>query len=325
MPHDSTRLQSRPISRSYNPTRKKSNPKNTRRAVVLGRHLACTIPWLIQKSQGPITPSTALSTKGSFVSFPTVGLSNPTHCQVAHKAVCTIKSEYTSAWPFIPELFRLWTTPMSTDICHRSHKHTRQKTKAQHALQAFFLWPDSHLPPKIRQPTSTVPQLIQKSHGPVLPSTALSMKGSFVSLPPGGPSIPVLRQVARKVVRTAVSVLCKEMLQPGQCAALGSYEVEEAEVRLQALARLEPFWGKSKYGVSGTSTQLGPLGIVRDRVSSASALEEELERNLFAGALRDGYILCRWVSSLTSFRPIHVFLGRDANGIFFFFFFLAHR
>lgn len=116
----------------------------------------------------------------------------------------------------------------------------------------------------------------------------------------------MLRHVARKVVRTAVSALCKEMLQPGQCAILGLHEMEEVEVRLRALARLEPIWGNSEYGDSGSSTQLGPLAIIRDRYASASALEEEIERKLFAGALRDGYVLCQWVSSLTSY-PRHVF------------------
>jgi hypothetical protein len=110
----------------------------------------------------------------------------------------------------------------------------------------------------------------------------------------------MLHQVARKVVRMAVSVLCKEMLHPGQCAALGLDEMEEVEIRLQALARFEPIWGKCKYDVSGISAQLGPLAIMRDRDSSARVLGEGMERKLFAGALRDGYILCQWVFSLTS-------------------------
>lgn len=57
----------------------------------------------------------------------------------------------------------------------------------------------------------------------------MPLKGSFVLLPPGGPSSLMLRQVARIVVRTAVSVLCKEVLQPGQCAALHLHEMEEVE------------------------------------------------------------------------------------------------
>jgi hypothetical protein len=64
-----------------------------------GRHLAGTIPWLIQKTPGPATsstPSTALSTKG-----PPVGLSNPMRCRVARKVVRTIKSESISTWAFI--------------------------------------------------------------------------------------------------------------------------------------------------------------------------------------------------------------------------------
>ena len=184
----------------------------------------------------------------------------------------------------------------------RSHKPTRKKNNPQNTLRAVF---------SARHLTCTIPWLIQKTQGPVTPSTALSTKGSFVLFPPVGLSSPMLRQVARKVVHTAVSVLCKEMLQPGQCAALGLDEMEEVEVRLRALARFEPIWGKSKYGVSGISTQLGPLATMRDRDSSASALGEEMERKLFAGALRDGYILCQWVSSLTYFRPYSRILGTE--------------
>lgn len=312
MPHDS-RLKSRPISRSFKPARKQNNPQKTLRAFLSGRHLTCTIPWLIQKTQGPVTPSTALSTKGSFVLFPSAGLSNPVRYHVGSKVVRTIKSEYA-------ESFRLWNTPMPID--GRSHK-PRRETNAQTALQALFFWPETHVSSITRRPTCTIPHLIKKSRGPVIPSTALSTKSSSVLFPPGGPSSPMLCHVARKVVRMAVSVLCKEMLQPGQCAGLGSHEMEEIEIRLRALARFKPIWGKSKYGISGSSTQLGPLAILRDRDASASALGEEMERKLFAGALRDGYILCQWVSSSTSFRRIHVFWGRNANGILSSFFFCS--
>jgi hypothetical protein len=104
MPHDS-RLKGGPISRSYKPTRKnKITPRTPCGLFFSGRHLTCTIPWLIQKTQGPATPSTALSTKG-----PPVGLSNPMRrCQVARKVVRSIKSEYISTWAFIPEPFCLW-------------------------------------------------------------------------------------------------------------------------------------------------------------------------------------------------------------------------
>ena len=197
---------------------------------------------------------------------------------------------------------RLKSRPIS-----RSYKPTRKKNSSQNALRAVFS--GRHL-------TFTIPWLIQKTQGPVTPSTALSTKGSFVLFPSAGLSSPILRQVARKVVHTAVSVLCDEMLQPGQCAALGLDEMEEVEVRLRALARFEPIWGKSKFGVSGISTQLGPLATMRERDSNASALGEEMERKLFAAALRDGYILCQWVSFSNLF--FRVFWGRSANVILFF-------
>lgn len=115
MPHDSHVKSRPPTSRSYKPTRKINSPQNALRAVFSGRHLTCTIPWLIQKTQGPVTPSTTLSTKGSFVLFPSVGLPNP-----------------------IP--FRRWDTPMPVDGRHRSHKPTRQKTNAQYALQVIHIY-----------------------------------------------------------------------------------------------------------------------------------------------------------------------------------------
>ena len=116
MPHDSHPKSRPPISRPYKPTRKKNSPQNALRAVFSGRHFTCTIPWLIQKTQGPVTPSTTLSTKGLFVSFPSVGLSNP-----------------------IP--FRRWSTAKPIGGRHRSHKPTRQKTNAQYALQVIHIYP----------------------------------------------------------------------------------------------------------------------------------------------------------------------------------------
>ena len=55
-----------------------------------------------------------------------------------------------------------------------------------------------------------------------------------------GPSIPIHREV----VRTATSVLCKEILKPSQSASLEVRESEEVGCRMRALTRLERVWGK---------------------------------------------------------------------------------
>jgi hypothetical protein len=88
----------------------------------------------------------------------------------------------------------------------------------------------------------------------------------------------------REALRTATSVLCKEMLRPGQSTGLGIRESEEVEARLRALARLERVWGKSSASTNGSATQVG-VGV--------STTGEERERRLFTEALRDGYVLCQ--------------------------------
>jgi hypothetical protein len=71
-------------------------------------------------------------------------------------------------------------------------------------------------------------------------------------------------------------------------------ELEEIELRLRALARLERIWGKSNSAnaVSNTSgsavTGFGGLG-----ASGASSVGEDRERRLFSEALKDGYVLCQ--------------------------------
>jgi hypothetical protein len=70
-------------------------------------------------------------------------------------------------------------------------------------------------------------------------------------------------------VRTAISLLCKEMLQPGRSTRLGARDLEEIEMRMGALARLERAWEET--GVYG----------------------EERERKAFTQALQDGYVLCQ--------------------------------
>ena len=100
-----------------------------------------------------------------------------------------------------------------------------------------------------------------------------------------GPSNPRNREA----VRTATSVLCKEMLRPTERPNLGLYDSKEVVARLQGLAKLEREWGKGD--ISGSATQNGALKTTRD--TRNSGLGEERERMLFAEALRDGYVLCQ--------------------------------
>ena len=73
-------------------------------------------------------------------------------------------------------------------------------------------------------------------------------------------------------------------------------ELEEIELRLRPLARLERIWGKSgsamSNGIPNTSgssvTGFGVFG-----AGGASSMGEDRERRLFSEALRDGYVLCQ--------------------------------
>ena len=91
----------------------------------------------------------------------------------------------------------------------------------------------------------------------------------------------------RELIRTATSMLCREMTRPSlhmSKSAPGTRDWEEVKRRISALARLERVWGKS-----GAINQESPGGGI------LSASGEERERKLFAEALKDGFILCQCV------------------------------
>ncbi|KAF7308778.1 Cell division control protein [Mycena kentingensis (nom. inval.)] len=100
----------------------------------------------------------------------------------------------------------------------------------------------------------------------------------------------------RDLIRTATSMLCKEIVKPPAHMArteAGQKDWEEVEVRMRALARLERIWGKSGVGGSSSNLTLGqPSGI--------SVGGEERERRLFTEALRDGFVLCQLMNKLRS-------------------------
>ena len=133
-------------------------------------------------------------------------------------------------------------------------------------------------------------RLIQRNQGADSPSTALTCytNGTIMFLTPMGPSNPIHCEV----VRTATSMLCKEMLQPGKGAGLGFRETEEVEARLRALARLERV-RENTNDISGTATQLSSSAAMEDRDAGVGAPGEGRLRRYFAEALRDGYVLCQ--------------------------------
>lgn len=97
----------------------------------------------------------------------------------------------------------------------------------------------------------------------------------------------------RELVRTAASILCKELLKPPghNTTGLENSELEEVEVRMRALARLERIWGKSGAAASGSNLMLSTAGGLSS--SGLSAAGEDREKKLFSEALRDGYVLCQ--------------------------------
>jgi len=96
----------------------------------------------------------------------------------------------------------------------------------------------------------------------------------------------------RELVRTATSLLCKELRKPPPHLSRSEHAREwaEVEVRLQPLVRLERIWGKSGPLPGACSSQISATGLSSLVVSNAG---EERERKLFCETLRDGVVLCQ--------------------------------
>ena len=102
----------------------------------------------------------------------------------------------------------------------------------------------------------------------------------------------------RDLLQQATSILCRELLKPPgyNTTGLGMIELEEVELRLRALARLERIWGKSgNTNANGVSTTSGSAGAGFGALGAggASSVGEDRERRLFSEALKDGYVLCQ--------------------------------
>lgn len=98
----------------------------------------------------------------------------------------------------------------------------------------------------------------------------------------------------RELIRTATTALCKEM-QRSSSWNRNDKEVEEVELRLRSLMRLERVWGKSA-GAASSSSNLHSNG--QNTVMTSGG--EERERKVFSEALRDGYVLCQLMNKLRS-------------------------
>ncbi|KAF8634550.1 hypothetical protein AX17_004140 [Amanita inopinata Kibby_2008] len=102
----------------------------------------------------------------------------------------------------------------------------------------------------------------------------------------------------RELIRTATSMLCKEMIRPPPHMSKTEWGIkdwEEVERRMRALLRLERVWGKS--GAIGTASS---SNISASGPGSLSSAGEERERRLFGEALRDGFVLCQLINKLRS-------------------------
>lgn len=109
--------------------------------------------------------------------------------------------------------------------------------------------------------------------------------------------VPTSTPEQRELIRSATSILCKELRKaPPHLSGnqSGLREWEGVEHRLQHLIRVERIWGKSGSTLGPSSSQLSVAGGVNP--SGLSAGGEERERRLFADALRDGFILCQCVT-----------------------------
>jgi hypothetical protein len=120
----------------------------------------------------------------------------------------------------------------------------------------------------------------------LLPSTALKHHTTALA---SGSSVDLPSSAHYEAVRTAIYVLCEQMLR--QRTGLNKRESEEVRVRMRPLSRLELVWRESAVSTNGSAIPFGASG---NRMGvSANVVGEERVQRLFAKALRDGYVLCQ--------------------------------
>jgi hypothetical protein len=94
--------------------------------------------------------------------------------------------------------------------------------------------------------------------------------------------LPASNPEHRELLRSATSMLCKEILKPPPHMAktdAGVRDWEEVEVRTRALVRSERVWSRPAAATPGS-----PITTVSG---------EDRERKAFCDALRDGFVLCQ--------------------------------
>jgi len=88
-------------------------------------------------------------------------------------------------------------------------------------------------------------------------------------------------------MRIAITHLAKEFARRPPHFGINVWQ--EVEVRLRALFRLERIWGKSGSGASTGTAVSSPA-------SAGLGGGEEREKRIFLESLRDGYVLCQFVT-----------------------------
>ncbi|KAL0065795.1 Protein kinase of the Mitotic Exit Network [Marasmius tenuissimus] len=115
----------------------------------------------------------------------------------------------------------------------------------------------------------------------------------------------------RELIRTATSMLCKEIIKPPANMARTSAAIkewEEVELRTRALVRLERIWGKSGVSTSSSNVNVNVLPVSSSGLSVAG---EERERRLFTEALRDGFVLCQLMNKLRNSSVVRPDIRED--------------
>ncbi|PFH51771.1 hypothetical protein AMATHDRAFT_58237 [Amanita thiersii Skay4041] len=162
----------------------------------------------------------------------------------------------------------------SLDQLRRSSAETPRRVSIETPLRGT----DSPSPPRRRQTSPAQRSYAQNRHFNISSGSLLSLSSKIEH---------------RELIRTAISMLCKEMIKPPPHMTRtesGIRDWEEVEVRLRALRRLERMWAKS--GAVGSSGNVSASG--------GSGSGEERERRLFGEALRDGFVLCQLINKLRS-------------------------
>ncbi|TFK29664.1 hypothetical protein FA15DRAFT_663822 [Coprinopsis marcescibilis] len=125
---------------------------------------------------------------------------------------------------------------------------------------------------------------------PRTPSQRAYSQNRHFNISSGSLILPTSNPEHRELIRTATSMLCKEILKPPPHMAkteAGLRDWEEVEVRTRALARLERIWTRTQ---TQASSPISP--------AIAGTAGEERERKLFCDALRDGFVLCQLLNKL---------------------------